>query len=83
MKPNRHLVFFLGWVKMILYFTQRWIFGPLIPPLMHDFSLNRAAPGLIGSASLWGYIITPVTAGLLSDRFGRRIFEKKGVPTEY
>jgi fucose permease len=62
---------------MILYFTQRWIFGPLIPPLMHDFSLNRAALGLIGSASLRGYMITPVAAGLLSDRFGRCIFEKR------
>jgi len=69
---KKHLFFFLGWVGMVLYFTQRWIFGPLIPSLMTEFSLNRAGLGVIGSASLWGYMITPVAAGLLSDRFGRK-----------
>ena len=57
---------------MVLYFTQRWIFGPIIPSLMSDFSVNRTTLGVVGSASLWGYMITPIVAGLLSDRFGRK-----------
>jgi MFS transporter, DHA1 family, solute carrier family 18 (vesicular amine transporter), member 1/2 len=57
---------------MVLYFTQRWILGPVIPSLMQDFSANRTSLGIIGSASLWGYMFTPIIAGLLSDRFGRK-----------
>jgi MFS family permease len=67
------MVFFvLGWIGMIIYFTQRWVFGPLIPSLMDDFSVNRTKLGIIGSASLWGYMISPVFAGMISDRFGRK-----------
>jgi MFS family permease len=57
---------------MFLYFTQRWLLGPLIPSLIQDFSISKTLVGIIGSASLWGYMITPVISGLLSDRFGRK-----------
>ena len=57
---------------MFLYFTQRWIFGPVIPSLMLDFSINRTIAGVIGSASLWGYMLAPIASGILSDRFGRK-----------
>ncbi len=57
---------------MLLYFTQRWIFGPLIPPLMEEFHTDRTSLGIIGAASLWGYMLTPIAAGVLSDRFGRK-----------
>ncbi len=57
---------------MMVYFMQRWIFGPLIPALMADFHVDRTALGLVGSASMWGYMFTPIVAGLVSDRFGRK-----------
>lgn len=72
MRQNRITFFILGWIGMLLYFTQRWIFGPLIPPLMEEFHTDRTALGVIGAASLWGYMFTPILAGLLSDRFGRK-----------
>jgi MFS family permease len=58
---------------MVLYFTERWIFGPLIPSLMVEFHESRTALGIIGSASLWGYMVAPVVSGILSDRFGRKL----------
>lgn len=73
MKSKNLLFFMLGWLGMVLYFTERWIFGPLIPSLMQDFHESRTVLGIIGSGSLWGYMITPVIAGILSDRFGRKI----------
>lgn len=72
MGSNRIVFFILGWLGMLLYFTQRWIFGPLIPPLMEEFNTDKTALGVIGAASLWGYMLTPIVAGLLSDRFGRK-----------
>ncbi len=57
---------------MVLYFTQRWIFGPLIPSLMEAFGADRTALGVVGAGSLWGYMFTPIIAGMLSDRFGRK-----------
>lgn len=69
---KRRIFFIFGWLGMVIYFTQRWVLGPLIPPLMQDFSVNRTTLGIVGSASLWGYMITPIIAGLLSDRFGRK-----------
>lgn len=57
---------------MVLYFTQRWIFGPLIPSFMEAFGADRTALGVVGAGSLWGYMFTPIIAGMLSDRFGRK-----------
>lgn len=57
---------------MVLYFTQRWIFGPLIPSLMEAFGTDKTTLGIVGAGSLWGYMLTPIIAGLISDRFGRR-----------
>jgi MFS family permease len=57
---------------MILYFTQRWILGPIIPALMTEFAADRTTLGVVGSASLWGYMFTPIIAGLISDRYGRK-----------
>jgi len=72
MRSSRLTFFILGWVGMLLYFTQRWIFGPLIPPRMEEFHSDKRALGVIGAASLGGYMFTPIVAGLLSDRFGRK-----------
>ncbi len=72
MRSNRIQFFILGWIGMLLYFTQRWIFGPLIPPLMEEFHTDKMSLGIIGAASLWGYMLTPIAAGILSDRFGRK-----------
>ena len=57
---------------MLFYFAQRWLFGPLIPSLMQAFGADRTTLGVVGSASLWGYMFIPIVAGLLSDRFGRK-----------
>jgi sugar phosphate permease len=62
--------FILGWFGMLFYFAQRWLFGPLIPSLMQAFGTDRTALGVVGSASLWGYMFMPVLAGSISDRFG-------------
>lgn len=72
MRSNKVLFFFLGWLGMVLYFTQRWIFGPLIPSLMEEFGVDRTTLGIVGAGSLWGYMFTPIIAGILSDRFGRK-----------
>jgi len=57
---------------MVFYFMQRWIYGPLIPSLMEEFKTTRTALGVVGSASLWGYMFTTILAGVISDRFGRK-----------
>lgn len=69
---NKWIFFSLGWLGMVLYFTQRWIFGPVIPALMREFQITKTAVGTIGSASIMGYMLSPILAGWLSDRFGRR-----------
>lgn len=71
-KPQRMAFFVMGWVGMLFYFAQRWLFGPLIPSLMEAFGADRTTLGVVGSASLWGYMFIPIAAGLLSDRFGRK-----------
>ncbi len=60
------------WFGMLFYFAQRWIFGPLIPSLMQAFGADSTTLGLIGSASMWGYMFIPIVAGSISDRFGRK-----------
>ncbi len=72
MRKNRGIFLFLAWLGMVVYFTQRWIYGPVIPALMVAFEVDKADIGVIGSASLWGYMVSPIIAGLLSDRFGRK-----------
>ena len=71
-KPGRMAYFIMGWLGMLFYFTQRWIIGPLIPSLMQAFGVDSTTMGLIGSASMWGYLFIPIAAGLFSDRFGRK-----------
>ncbi len=43
---------FLGWVGMVFYFTQRWIYGFVILSLMEEFSVSRTTPGVVGSSTL-------------------------------
>jgi len=64
--------FVMGWLGMLFYFAQRWLYGPLIPSLMEAFGADRTVLGVVGSASLWGYMFIPIVAGLISDRFGRK-----------
>jgi MFS family permease len=71
-KSKRMVFFVMGWIGMLFYFAQRWLFGPLIPSLMETFGADRTTLGVVGSASLWGYMFMPIVAGLLSDRFGRK-----------
>jgi MFS family permease len=78
-KSRKWIFFFLGWVGMVLYFTQRWLLGPLIPELMTVFNANQTSLGAIGSASMWGYMFTPLLAGWLSDRFGRKHMVLAGI----
>jgi len=72
MKTSRVAFFIIAWFGMLVYFAQRWIFGPLIPTLMEAFSANSTTLGVIGSASMWGYMFMPIVAGSISDRFGRK-----------
>ncbi|MBN1847664.1 MAG: MFS transporter [Deltaproteobacteria bacterium] len=79
MDKKNGLFFLMGWLGMVLYFTQRWIFGPVIPPLMREFGVDKTAIGVIGSASLWGYMFTPIIAGIISDRYGRKLAVLAGI----
>ena len=79
MKSGRWIFFTFAWLGMVLYFTQRWIFGPVIPTLMTRFGVDKTSIGLIGSASIWGYMLTPILAGLISDRFGRKYAVLAGI----
>jgi len=79
MNVQKGLFFFMGWIGMVFYFTQRWIYGPVIPALMTDFHMNKETAGWIGSASLFGYMLTPVVAGLLSDKYGRKYTALSGI----
>ena len=72
MKSKRMAFFVMGWIGMLFYFAQRWLFGPLIPSLMQEFGADRTALGVVGSAGLWGYMFVPIVAGVISDRFGRK-----------
>ena len=64
---------------MVLYFSQRWLFGPLIPELMAEFHLDKTQIGVLGSASVWGYMAMPIIAGFLSDRFNRKYITLIGI----
>lgn len=64
--------FILCWLGMAVLFGQRWIFSPMIPTLMTDFSIDRVGAGALASAQMMGYLLTPFFAGFLSDRMGRR-----------
>lgn len=80
MNSNRKKIFFVaGWLGMMLYFSQRWILGPVIPAMMDYFQVDKTSLGLIGSASLWGYMLSPIIAGMLSDRFGRKSTTLAGI----
>lgn len=79
MKRGKAFFFLLGWIGMLVYFSQRWIIGPLIPSLMHDFAADRTQLGVVGAANMWGYMLTPIVAGLLSDRFGRKYAVLAGI----
>ena len=70
---KRFIFFFVAWAGGLIYFAQRWIFGPLIPSLMEAFNSDKTSLGIIGTGSLWGYMFTPILAGILSDRYGRKI----------
>jgi MFS family permease len=68
-----------GWLGMVLYFTQRWILGPVIPTLMVEFGVDKTSLGVVGSASLWGFMLTPILAGMVSDRLGRKYITLAGI----
>ncbi len=76
---RKTLFFVFCWLGMVLYFSQRWILGPAIPTMMDYFRVDKTTLGMIGSASLWGYMLTPIVAGMLSDRFGRKYTTLAGI----
>jgi len=63
MKSKKIIFFFLGWVGMVFYSTQRWIYGPLIPSLMKEFGVSKTTLAVVGSSSLWGYMFTAMLGG--------------------
>ncbi len=60
------------WVTYMVVFMNRLSVGPLAPFLKEELHINSAEIGLIITASIIGYIITMIPAGLLVDRFGAK-----------
>ena len=58
----------LGWA---LDSFDVFLFALVLPALLHDLHLSKAAAGLLGSFSLIGAAIGGVLFGLIADRFGR------------
>ena len=67
--------------RIFIIIALAWLFDSmdlammtfLLAPIAADFSLDAAASGLLGSSSLAGMAFGAALAGMLADRFGRKI----------
>ena len=67
--------------RLFLIIATAWFFDSMdlgmmtfvLGSIKAEFALSTASAGLLGSASFLGMLIGAATAGLLADRFGRRV----------
>lgn len=69
-KPSSVIVFltFLN----VLNFLDRYIIAAVGPAMQRDLHLTDGMLGMLGSAFLWGYLLTSPFFGRLADRFSRK-----------
>jgi MFS family permease len=72
MNKRKSIFFVLCWIGTVIYFSERWIFSPMIPYVMVDFSIDRVTAGFLGAAPVSGAFFMLFLAGFLSDRVGRK-----------
>lgn len=55
------------------YGLSRYTYGLFVPAIRHDFDLDQATVGAIGSASYLGYLLATLVSPLLVRRFSPRL----------
>lgn len=55
------------------YGLSRYTYGLFVPAIRHDFNLDQATVGAIGSASYLGYLLATLVSPLLVRRFSPRL----------
>ena len=55
------------------YGLSRYTYGLFVPAIRHDFNLDQATVGAIGSASYLGYLLATLASPLLVRRFSPRL----------
>ncbi|WP_104204586.1 MFS transporter [Billgrantia saliphila] len=55
------------------YGLSRYTYGLFVPAIRHDFTLDQATVGAIGSASYLGYLLATLVSPLLVRRFSPRL----------
>lgn len=63
-------LFFLGWTMI---YVNRAVLSPLLPALESEWQLSKQELGLLSSAFFFTYLFAHVPAGILADRFGRKL----------
>ena len=48
------------------------IFGPILPMLMNDLSLNAGHAGLLAGCALYGMLIGSIVVGMIADKIGQK-----------
>lgn len=70
--PRWRLVLLLACAAALNY-ADRAAYSSVLPPLRTELGLSDAALGLLGSLFLWSYALASPFAGVLADRFSRRM----------
>lgn len=71
-KSFRWIILLLAFASFMFTFMSRFSWPPLIPVVGPVFDFTAAQAGSFMTAFYFGYIITQVPAGILSDRLGPR-----------
>jgi len=66
---QRFMMFLYFWGSIIIY-SSRTAMALCMPELYDHFNWDKKQQGLVLSCFLWGYPVTQVLGGYLSDRFG-------------
>ncbi|WP_414662556.1 MFS transporter [Horticoccus sp. 23ND18S-11] len=70
--PRWRLVLLLAMAAALNY-ADRAAFSSVLPPLRAELGLSDTALGLMGSLFLWSYALASPVAGILADRYSRRM----------
>lgn len=67
------------YVSMCVISLSMGMLTPLVPPYAQQLGASYFDLGIIGAVSMAPYIVLPTIVGVLSDRFGRRVFFLGGI----